>query len=71
MANGTRHLALLPKRTHELRVVGITRQVDDGSMSTNVEDGVVVVDVDLCESLGRGKLLLDSRVFEELHGVCV
>ena len=66
MANCARNLALLPERAYKLRVLRVTRQVNNWSVAADIEDGVVVVDVDLSEGLGRGKLLLDGGILEEL-----
>lgn len=66
MTNCARNLALLPERAYKLRILRVTRQVNNWSVASDIEDGVVVVDVDLSEGLGRGKLLLDGGILEEL-----
>lgn len=71
MANRTDHLALLPKRTRELRVHGITRQVNNRPVPSHIKDDVVLVRVDLREGLRVGELVFDGGVFEEFDALGV
>ena len=71
MTNCARHLALLPKRAHKLRIVRVTRQINDGSMPTHIENGIVIIYIYFGECLGGCKFLLDGGVFEEFDGIGV
>lgn len=71
MTDCTDHLALLPKRTRELRIHGIARQVNDRPVPAHVEDDVVVICGDLCEGLCVCELVFDGGVFEELDALGV
>ena len=71
MTNCTRHLPLLPKRAHEFRIVRVTRQINDGSMPTHIENGIVIIDIHFGECFGGCKFLLDCGVFEEFDGIGV
>lgn len=71
MAHRTRDFSRLEELAHKLRVLGVARQVNDGPVSADVEDGIVVRDLDVCQLLRAGQLGFDGLVLEELDGFVV
>lgn len=71
VANGSGDLSGPEELASELGIVGVRGKVQDGTVSTDVEDSIVVVGVDFGELLGRSEFVLDDRVGEELDGLFV
>lgn len=66
MANSRSDLTSPKEFTSKSDVDRISSKVQDGSMSANIEDGIIILDVHLAEFLGRSEFGFDSLVLEEL-----
>jgi len=55
----------------KLNVYCVNRKVHDWSMTTDVEDGLVILHIDLGQPLCMGKFLLDLLVLQEFDAVIV
>lgn len=62
MAHGCDIFVLFPKCFNELGTVRVRSQIDDGTMTSNEENGYIIARIDFCERLGRPLLGLDSWV---------
>lgn len=71
MAHSRDDLALPPSIRCQLSVHRVRGEVDNGSVSSNVEDGVIVLEVHIGELLGVCQFLADGLVLEELNALFV
>ena len=65
------NLAGLPELRRKLNVHRVGGKVDDRSVTTDIQHGIVVVHADLCELLRRSKLLLYDLVIQKSDALVV
>ena len=71
MADCRDNLALLPERVYQLGVIGITGQIQNGPMTTDVEDSDIVVSLDISKNLRVLQFLNHDVIFEKGYRLVV
>ena len=68
MTDGGSDFTCSEKLARKRSIDRVRSEIQDRSVSADVEDTVVVLDVDLAEFLGGSELSLDGLIFAELVG---
>lgn len=71
MANGRGDLTRPEELVSESDVNRVGGEIEDGAVPADVENGIVVLDVDVAQLLGRSEFRLDGLVLEKLDGFVV
>lgn len=71
MANRSNDFVLLVKVTGKLDIHRIRREVNDGTVSANIENRVIVIRFYVGKLLGIGQLVLHNVIAEELRALII
>lgn len=71
MANSRGDLTRPEELVSESDVNRVGGEIEDGTVPADVENGIVVLDVDVAQLLGRSEFGLDGLVLEKLDGFVV
>ena len=71
MTNGRYNFIFIVKLGGKLNINGIHRKIKDGTMSSDIENSIIVRFLDVGKTLGRGQLLLHNIISEEGHALII
>ena len=71
MTNSRYNFIFVVKFGGKLNINGIHCKIKDGTMSSDVENGIIVRFLDVGKTLGRGQFLLYNVISEEGHALII
>ena len=71
MTNSRYNFIFIVKLGGKLNINGIHRKIKDGTMSSDVENSIIVRFLDVGKTLGRGQFLLYNVISEEGHALII
>ena len=71
MTNSRYNFIFIVKLGGKLNINGIHRKIKDGTMSSDIENSIIVRFLDVGKTLGRGQFLLYNVISEEGHALII